>query len=393
MLDLVITDAQILLPGGLTRATIGVSNSRIASITKLEPPAEKKITAHRKIILPGLIGIDVHLRSPGLTQKETIKTGTAAAAAGGVTTILDMPNTVPPTTTLKRLKKKRKSFQRESFVNYGFHFGATAKNLSEIKNASSLITSVKFFLSTHATTTLHCPFSLLPSFFKELQRLDLIATLHAPDHSHLISSLSSLFPRLQIHLCHLSRSVEQKYTSERVTAHVTPHHLFFSEPQTPFLKVSPPIGDEANRRKLLSVLPKIPIISSDHAPHLIEEKLSPNPPAGIPGLETMLSSLITNRIPLEMIARKCASNPARIFRIPQKGEIRCGYDADLTLINIKQEWTPNQRTLKTKCGWSPFKRLRGKVTTTLIKGEIIYDSGELYSAPTIDFLKNRRFNC
>ncbi len=426
---------QILHGKKLVSANILIEGKLIQKISEDKIPVDSLtnvIDGKNNIAIHGIIDVHVHFREPGLTHKEDFLSGSKAAASGGVTTILDMPNTNPATTTLKALGEKRQ-LAKKSLVNYGFHFGATKDNIDElIKSRDKNIRSVKIYMGSSTGNLLLKEQNYIEEIFR---RWNGIITVHAEDeccleenkgkfpltaenHGNLrarecavIAVKKAIFLagkyRRHLHIAHISTKDEialireAKNSGINVTCEVTPHHLFLDESYMKKLgnygKVNPPLRQKSDCEALWRELGKtIDIIATDHAPHTRDEKEKPysEAPSGMPGVETTLALLMDayskKRIELQTIIKITSENPARIFGIKNKGLLLEGYDADLTIIDVRKTKEVRDSELNTKCKWSPFSgwKLKGLPVMTFVNGNLIYSNGTLLtenSAIEVDF--------
>ena len=385
-----IKNCRILVKEKVYSKNILIKNGKISKITNKEPKADKIIDAKSNFVLPGLIDCHVHFREPGLTHKEDFLTGSMAAAKGGVTTILDMPNTIPPTTTIDALEQKRR-LAAKSIVNYGLIFGATLDNISDIKKAKN-IAAVKLYMD-YTTGDLKVDDSEAISDIFKASKLTII---HAEDEN--IKNAADIFiknkTKNRIHFAHVSSQKGLTYAKSKaqkqVTVEVSPHHLFMNENDLQslgaFAEMKPRLKTEQDQKALWLGIKNgtVDIIASDHAPHLKEEKEQANYPFGVPGVETTLPLLLdafnNNKITLHEIIKLCCENPAKIFGIKNKGFLKEGYDADLVIVDLEKRQAVRNEDLLTKCKWSPYegKILKGWAVTTIVNGNVVYDDGEIF---------------
>ena len=390
-MPILIKNCRILVKDKVFVKNILIKKDKIAKITNKEPKADKVIDAKSNFVLPGLIDCHVHFREPGLTHKEDFLTGSMAASKGGVTTILDMPNTIPPTTTIQALEEKRK-LAAKSIVNYGFNFGATSENIADIKKAKN-IAAVKLYMDYTTGDLKIDDFETMNDIFK----LSKITIVHAEDE-HVKNAVEILIKnkiKNQVHFAHVSSEKELEYAkqnkiSKQISVEVTPHHLFMNQDDLQhlgaFAEMKPRLKTEHDQKALWNGIQNgtVDVIASDHAPHLKEEKEKANYPFGVPGVETMLPLLLNafnnNRLSLPQIQKLCCENPAKIFKIKNKGFIKEGYDADLIIVDLDKRQAVRNEDLLTKCKWSPFegKILKGWPVTTIVNGNIVYDNGEIF---------------
>ena len=379
-------NCKILEDGKLVEMHILLEDHKIAYISDEIITADEVIDVKRNIVIPGLIDSHVHFREPGLTHKEDFLSGSIAAAKGGVTTILDMPNTIPPTTTMQNLEEKRK-LAKKSIVNYGFHFGSTEQNLEEIRKAKN-IASVKIFMNV---STGNLKIEEL-AIVEKIMSAATLCTIHAEQEN--LTKAIQIASRLnkKFYACHISTEDEIKEIRKNkkyVYCEVTPHHLFLTEKDKERLgklaEVKPSLKTEKDQEALWKALQSgiIDVIATDHAPHLKEEKLNEDR-SGLPGIETMLPLLLDavnkNKLTLQQLIDLTSKNPAKIFRIRNKGLLKEGFDADLTIIDMNLEKEVKADHLFSKSKWSPFegKVLKGWPITTIVNGNIVYDNNNIY---------------
>lgn len=428
VIDLLIKNAKIFIGdlGEIYEGCLGIENGKIVAITKDSSVihSSEVIDAKGLVVIPGLVDVDTHFRVPGMSHKEDFYTGTSAAAAGGITTVLDMPNTNPPTNTKKRLEEKIKLVKDNAVVDYGIHFGASIDNQNEIEKIENVV-SVKFFMAGHETTpTTVDDEGILFEEFSILKKRGMIATVHAENQrltkylkeknkeredfeaynetrNNLVVNLATAevielarYIGNSVHICHVSSKEEleliksAKKNGVDITCAAVPYHLFLTKDDMKELgargKVSPALKSKEDQKALWSAIENglVDCIASEHTPHTKEEKEEGvwGAPAGMPGNETMLPLLISSVLSLNKIVKLTSENPAKRFRIKNKGKIALGYDADLVFLDPKEEWIVKGDELKTKCGWSAFegRKLKGKPQCTLVRGKIVYEKGEIY---------------
>jgi dihydroorotase-like cyclic amidohydrolase len=343
-------------------------------------------------ILPGLIDIHVHLRDPGATHKEDFHTGTSAALAGGVTTIVDMPNNPVPTTTSKTLDVKIKIAKKKSVCDFGFHFGAARNNFREFKKVERKVAGIKMYLNPTTGPLLLEKLSDIIPTFKYWRGSPIL--VHAEGRTAAeVLGLASLFKK-QVHFCHIGVEelpliTEAKRKNSAITCGITPHHLFLTGKDEKtigsFAKMRPPLVSKEGQRSLWQNLRFIDLIETDHAPHSREEKNTSfeEAPNGVTGLETMLPLLLdaskANKITPPQIVEKTSFGPAEILNLHSKGQIKPGFDADFTLVDLDKYYTIRNENLKTKCGWTPFAgwKVRGKIVATFLRGHLAYEDGKI----------------
>ena len=395
------------------------------------------IPAEGCYVLPGVIDDQVHFREPGLTHKGNIAEGSRAAAAGGVTSFMDMPNVLPPTTTKKLLEEKQEIASRTSLVNYSFYLGASKDNINEIKHVDTRTTcGIKLFMGASTGNLLVDDLPTLERIFAESPIL--IAT-HCEDtptinqnlarykekygdnippqchplirnreaclkSSSLAVSLAKKFGS-RLHVLHLSTADELvlfeqgPVSGKKITAEVCAHHLWFNDEaylnKGNFVKWNPAIKTEKDRQALLQALNEkvIDVIATDHAPHTISEKSGPYTQAASGGplvqhsLVILLELARQGAITIERVVDGMCHAPALLFGIEKRGFLREGYKADICIVE-KNTWIVNKENLLYQCGWSPLeaRTFHHKVRTTLVNGTIVYDKGDFPAIPQGELL-------
>lgn len=339
------------------------------------------------ITLPGLIDLHVHLRDPGQTYKEDFYTGTSAALAGGITTVVDMPNNLVAVTTEKLLEEKIASAREKIVCDIGFNFGTLGDNYTEFEKIVDKVVGLKIYLNITTGKFIVDKPKLAEIYANWPSEKPIF--LHAEeDVSDLVMSTLRKHPK-RTHLCHVSSRKELEFIIQAkneglpITCGVTPHHLFLSEQDGEKLKglgfMKPFLKSKSDQEFLWDNLDAIDVFESDHAPHTLEEKHSENPPFGVPGLETMLPLLLAaeqdGRLTHEQIIEKTHVKPAEILGI--KPDEKTKIEVDMSEYEIRNE------DLKTKCGWSPFagRKVIGKVQKVYIRGNLVYESGQILGQP------------
>ncbi len=426
-MDLLIYNGTILNDNGSFTGSILVSNGRIKQIFpgKHNIPSKIQILdATGKFILPGAIDTHVHFREPGLTHKATIRSESHAALAGGVTSFLDMPNTLPPTTGEAQLYQKLKIASRSSAINYGFYIAATKDNLLHIKDIPHhLYPGIKIFYAPSTGNLLCNDHQVLEQFFTQIDKPfvihseDLQVLQQAqqeckniprplPAIAHLLcrpakacyqatERLIKLANQTQakVHFLHITTKEEIQLlascTNKNITAEVCPHYLWFNsedyQHKGNLIKVNPSIKTPDDRQALIAAVKDktVDTIGTDHAPHLLKEKNQPytQAPSGAPSIQHFYPVIFqifeNNNIPLELIPYFTAHRPAQIFRIRERGFIKQGYWADIAIIE-KQKDT---NKILHKCGWSVFQDqdINYRVFATIINGQIAWINGNLHA--------------
>ncbi len=404
---MIIRGGKVATPKGLVRADILIKAGKIEKIGRIEKHGDEEIIADGMLVLPGMIDGHVHLRDPGLTHKEDFYTGTCAALAGGVTTVIDMPNTVPPTISAAALKEKDECARNKAVCNYGFHFGASTDNFDEVRRVKpqslklfmgastgnllvpDLPTIYKHFVNfpREKPLLLHAESNELIEFFKPRfrehwkARNPLVALVAVDDAITL-----ARYADRRVHICHVSTEGEIALLRQwkKATCEVAPHHLFMSSDDEKRMgnrsKMNPPVREPREVAKLWKSLGNVDMVATDHAPHTLDEKAQGA--AGVPGLETCLPLLLDavnrKKLTLGWVVQRYSENPARIYGIRKKGAIVKGNGADFAIVDMKEKWKVRGDELQTKCKWSPFEgmELKGKVKMAVLGGEIAYSDGE-----------------
>jgi dihydroorotase len=434
MNSIYIKNATIVNEGKTFRGDLLIKNELIAEIGNIDPEkipeGAQVINAAGLLLLPGVIDDQVHFREPGLTHKGNILSESRAAAAGGVTSFMDMPNTIPQTISIDILNEKYKLGEENSLVNYSFYIGGTNTNLNELLNADpSSVCGIKLFLGSSTGNMLVDDENVLKEIFR---KSSLLIACHCEDEPTirknsevyrqkygedvpvkfhpLIRNREACFKtssyavnlahefNTRLHILHLSTADELKLfdnslplIEKRITGEVCVHHLWFEEADYEQLgssiKWNPSIKTKYDREALIKGINNdlIDIIATDHAPHTIAEKSNTyfKSPSGGPlvqhSLVIMMEMYHMGLIPLEKIVGKMCHNPAILYKIRDRGFIREGYKADICLVDPDSIWTVSKENLLYKCGWSPFEgtTFRSKVVKTIVNGTIVYDNGSL----------------
>ena len=390
----------------------------------LTPAADRVIDAAGMLVLPGVIDVHTHIRDLGQADKETWHSASRAAAEGGVTTICDMPNTVPATFDTDALQLKLRAAEK-SIVNYGVNFGVTEKNAVEIRKASP-INALKVFMAGSSggyvvqdETVLRDVFALAAETGKplmvhsELQDcVEGFADKFKPciENHHLLRNRACAIKatemllriaadsRADLYLAHISTREEidmireAKKSNAHVFCEVTPQHLFINtdilDVAGNYGKVNPPLRLAADNKALQEAVidGTVDTIGSDHAPHTLEEKKHSytQAPSGFPGLETslglMLQMVFSGQIEYTRLQDLMSGNPARIFGMKNRGALKPGFFADIILIDPQKEWTVRAAEFRTKAHYSPYEgmRLRARNRMTIVNGRVVYENGNFY---------------
>lgn len=342
------------------------------------------------VTLPGLVDVHTHLRVPGGEHKEDFASGTAAALAGGITTVLAMPNTTPPLTTPPVLEETLGKAQQSIYCDVGLYAGASPEQIQNLSNLSRYTVALKIYLNDTFGPLRVEDLPTLMACFRTWPRSKLIA-MHAEGQSVAVGiGLAAAYQR-PVHFCHISRQEEieliaaAKQQGLPVTCEVTPHHLFLMEADAVRLgslgDMRPKLATSHDVSALWAHLnTTIDCIATDHAPHTLAEKQSAHPPPGVPGLETSLLLMLTavkeKRLTLERLIELMSTNPRRIFNLPPQpgSEVEVDLDAEFTL---------SDQALHTKCGWTPFSGLKvsGRVKRVTLRGVEVFNDGKITAPP------------
>jgi dihydroorotase len=415
-----IQNALVVLPDGIEPVSVVIEGKKIADIDPAKQlKVDEVIDARGLHLLPGVIDDQVHFREPGLTHKEDLATASRACAKGGVTTYLEMPNTVPPATSQARLDEKLALAARKSLVNYGFYVGATADNLRELKRAERT-PGIKIFIGSSTGDLLVDEQEALERIFAETT---LPITAHCEDestvranaahyagtddvsnHSRIRDHAAALIATRRaielahryghrFHVLHVSTGAETELLADHrnlITGEACPHHLLFNSDDYARLgtlvQMNPSLKTAEDNRQLWAALAsgKLQVVATDHAPHTLEEKRRPYPqsPSGIPAVENSLTLMLNEahrgRCTLQQVVHWMCDAPARVWDIIDKGRIANGYDADLVLVDLAREAEVRDEDQLTKCGWSPWhgQRLAGWPVRTWVMGQEVYRDGK-----------------
>ncbi|MBN1170389.1 dihydroorotase family protein [Candidatus Micrarchaeota archaeon] len=384
---MIIKGGKAFIDGAFLEKDILIEGGKIRGIGAFS--AGKIIDAKGMLVVPGLIDPHVHLREPGDSYKEDFLTGSRAAIAGGFTTVMDMPNNSVPTITAENYEKKKK-LAKKAICDVILHFGATADNVSEVKKANP--PSLKLYLAK-TTGSLIVDLETAKKHFDSFPKERPIVLHACSDKEDEEENLKETYDLQQkvyriargrrLHLAHVSSKKEISMAKQHsnVTTEAAPHHLLLSTKDYPRLarmrNVLPTLKSPQKQIMLLSALEKVDCIGSDHAPHTIEDKDAGA--AGFPGLETSLGAMLDlcNRGICDKIwlMQRMTENVADAFNLKDRGRLKPGYLADITIIDPKKEWEVRGADFETKCRWSPFEgfKFRGKAKTVIKNGKIIYD--------------------
>ncbi|WP_037858972.1 dihydroorotase [Streptomyces sp. NRRL S-340] len=440
--DLVVT-GRLVTPTGVRRGAVVVSAGRIAAVTGVDEaaPGVPRLDAGDAYVLPGLIDSHVHFRTPGLEHKEDWEHAGRAAVAGGVTTVIDMPNTKPPGLTPEAIAAKAALVSGSSLVDYRFHLGADPQHPELLAGLDPAIaTSAKVFMAGHQTApTVVRDRDQLERIFAAAAAGDVRLVLHA-ERDTLFSMLDGVRGRLRdhaayersrprsgaiaavadviglvrrygtkAHILHVSSGEEVDLLAAAraeglpLTFEVTSHHLSFTDHDTlrtgARTRLSPAIRSTADQDRLWAALRRgeVATLGSDHAPHTMAEKLLPVPdaPPGIPGVQELAVAVWTGMrrrwpdessdVAITRLVDHLAATPAALFRLPGKGRLEPGADADLAIFGPDDPWMLSAHDVHAKCGWSAYEgwTMAGRVLTTIRAGEVVWDAADRsFGSPT-----------
>jgi len=403
---------------------IGIDNGQISALSLHPLEAEQIVDARHLHILPGVIDSQVHFREPGMTQKEDLESGTAGAALGGVTTVFEMPNTQPPTTSPARLEEKFQLAAGRAWVNYAFYGGAANDNLDEISAMENTpgCSGIKIFMGSSFGTLLVDQDDVLEQVLSRCHRR---AIIHAEDEARLkerkaivlaskdvrqhhiwrdpqsallaTERLLRIARKLnkKIHVLHITTKEEVELLARNkdiATFEITPNHLTLVAPDCyerlgSLAQMNPPVREKVHQDALWRAIQDniADIIGTDHAPHTREEKAKeyPQSPSGMPGVQTLLPVMLTHvhngKLSLERFVELVCENPRRVFGCQSKGRIDLGLDADFTIVDLKKTRTIENSWIQSRCGWTPFDGMKatGWPTHTIVGGEIIMENDQL----------------
>ncbi len=415
-IDILIQNAICVSHNGTEVADIAIKDDIIVAIGHLDNlETEEIIDATGLHVIPGVIDTQVHFREPGAETKEDLESGSRAAVMGGVTSVFEMPNTKPSTTTAAALKDKVKRATNRMWCDFAFYMGASKKNAKKLHKLERLpgCCGVKIFMGSSTGDLLVSDDQTLADILSNGTRR---IAIHAEDEDRLnerkhlseeggvgqhpvwrdaktayiatdrILEIARRTGR-RIHVLHVTTENEMALLAaykDVASVEVTPQHLILSAPDCyerlgTYAQMNPPIRDEEQRNGLWKALKVgiVDVLGSDHAPHEKEMKALdyPKSPSGMPGVQTMLPMMLDminkGALSMERLVDLTSAGPARLFNIAGKGRLAVGYDADLTIIDLKRKWTIEEDWLESKCGWSPFtgEQIVGKPIGTIVRGK------------------------
>lgn len=423
-----IKNARIVNEGSVFEGDILIENDRIAEIgsdISVKFPNTQLIDASGNLVMPGVIDDQVHFREPGLTHKGNIASESAAAVAGGTTSFIEQPNTVPNAVTQELLEQKYQIASQSAHANYSFMLGATNDNLEEVlKTNGENVAGIKIFLGSSTGNMLVDNEQVLERIFSSTPLLIAThcedeSTIQAnlahykqlygedikPEHHPLIRSEQACYlssskavalakkTGARLHIFHVSTAKElELFTNQipleqkKITAEVCVHHLWFNDADYAkkgnFIKWNPAVKTAADQQGLWHALldDRIDVIATDHAPHTLQEKNMPylQAPSGGPmvqhSLVAMMEMVQKGRISIEKVVEKMAHNPAKLFQIKERGFLREGYFADIVIVDPASPWTVSKQNVLYSCGWSPMEgqNFKSRVMHTFVNGALAY---------------------
>jgi len=426
--DLLIRGGLCATPSGLVSADIGVRANRIAEVGALAGASAAEVFDARDLhVLPGIIDTHVHFREPGHFEKEDMETGSTAALLGGVTSVFEMPNTNPPTTTRALIEDKLARAANRMRCDHAFYVGASSENIGALSELERLpgVAGVKAFLGSSTGTLLLDKEDAISNALRSGHRR---MAVHSEDEARLKERSKLAMPGdprthplwrdaetarrstervlklaraagRRLHILHASTADEMPLLTESrdiATVETAVPHLTLVAPDCyerlgTYAQMNPPIRDEPHRAALWHAIAEglIDVVGSDHAPHTRAEKdgLYPQTPSGLPGVQTlvtiMLDHLNAGRLTLERLVDLTSTGPARVFGIAGKGRIACGYDADFTIVDLKAKRRIENRWIASRCGWTPYDGLEtvGWPVATILRGSIVMRDGAIQGTP------------
>lgn len=439
MKEILIKNAQLVNEGTIITTDVLIKEGFIHTIQKnIHVDTVETIDAQGKLLMPGIIDDQVHFREPGLTHKANIATESRAAVAGGITSFIEMPNTVPQATTQELLEEKFDVASKTSYANYSFMFGGTNDNLEELlKTDPKKVAAIKLFLGSSTGNMLVDDQDVLRSIFSSTKML---IAVHCEDEATIRKNLEEakalygddipmeMHPKIRseeacylssskaielaketgarLHVFHLSTAKETALfrndiplEEKQITAEVCTHHLWFDDSyykeKGTLIKWNPAVKTKKDKEGLWQALldDRIDVIATDHAPHTLEEKsqVYTKAPSGGPlvqhTLQAMLECHKQGKISLEKLVEKMCHNPAKLFQIEKRGFIKEGYYADMVLVDLNAKETVSKDNILYKCGWSPFEgtTFSSSISHTFVNGNLVYNQGKFN-----DVIKGKR---
>lgn len=415
LFDLVLTGGTVWMPGGPVLTDIGIRSGRIAAFGCLGQRGGSVVDLTGLTVLPGVIDSQVHFREPGLEHKEDLGTGTRSAVLGGVTAVFEMPNTCPGTVSAEDLADKIFRAVGRSWCDHAFYVGATSGNVADLADLERIpgCAGIKIFMGSSTGSLLVADDTTLAEVLSQGCRR---VAVHCEDEERLNERRGivsggadvAIHPawrdeetallatrrllrlarkiRRPVHVLHVTTAQEMSFLTQHrdlATVEVTPQHLTFAGPADyerlgTRIQMNPPIRGSEHRNALWQAVSDgvVDVIGSDHAPHTLDEKARPYPdsPSGMTGVQTLVPVMLTHvaegRLSLARFIDLTSAGPARVFGIAGKGRIALGYDADLTIVDLKKSWTIEDSWIASRCGWTPFDGFQavGRPVHTVVRG-------------------------
>jgi len=421
--DLIVRGGDVFTPSGLARGDVGVRGGRIAAIGELSADAGEVFDATGLTVLPGVIDTQVHFREPGMEHKEDLETGSRGAVLGGVTAVFEMPNTRPTTTDAAALQDKLDRARGRMHCDHAFYVGATHGNIADLPELERLpgVCGVKTFMGASTGDLLIADDEGLEAVLRAVRRR---AAFHSEDEARLAerrplaregdwtshpevrdaeaairstNRLLGMAERLgrRVHILHVTTAEEVDIIAAHravATMEVNPQHLTFAAPEVyerlkGFAQMNPPIRDRRHQAGLWRAVTEgiADVLGTDHAPHTREEKAKPYPasPSGMPGVQTLVPVMLTHvaqgRLTLERFVDLTSAGAQRIWGLADKGRLAVGYDADLTIVDLKARRTIRDEDMATRSGWTPFDGFEatGWPMATVVRGTVVMRDGEV----------------
>jgi dihydroorotase len=426
--DTILSGGFLVNHDGEGRRDVGLRNGRIAEIGDLaRASAAERVDCSGLHILPGVVDTQVHFREPGATHKEDLETGSRAAVLGGVTAVFEMPNTKPLTTTAADLADKVARAKGRMHCDFAFWVGGTHENARDIPELEREpgAAGIKVFMGSSTGSLLVADDAGIAEILSHTRRR---AAFHAEDEARLKERAGLRVPgdpcshpiwrdaqtallaterllriarekRALVHVLHVSTGDEMALLAQHkdiASVEATPHHLTLSDADYTRIgtlaQMNPPVRDASHRERIWRALQQgvVDVLGSDHAPHTLEEKAKPYPesPSGMPGVQTlvptMLDHLHAGRLTLQRLVDLTSAGPARLFGMAGKGRVAAGYDADLTIVDLKRRETIRNAWIASRCGWTPYdgREVTGWPVGTFVRGAKVMWEGELVTPAT-----------
>jgi dihydroorotase len=426
--DLIVRGGEVFTPSGLVRADVGVRAGKVAAIGQLPADAGEVFDAAGLTVLPGVIDTQVHFREPGLEHKEDLETGARGAVLGGVTAVFEMPNTRPTTTDAAALQDKLDRARGRMHCDHAFYVGATHGNIQDLPALERLpgVCGVKTFMGASTGDLLIADDEGIEAVLRAVTRR---AAFHSEDEARLVerrplaregdwtshpevrdaeaairstTKLLGMAERLgkRVHILHVTTAEEVDIIAAHravATMEVNPQHLTFAAPEIyerlkGLAQMNPPIRDRRHQAGLWRAVTEgvADVLGTDHAPHTREEKAKPYPasPSGMPGVQTLVPVMLTHvaqgRLTLERFVDLTSAGAQRIWGLADKGRLALGYDADLTIVDLKARRTIRDEDMATRSGWTPFNGFEatGWPMATVVRGTIVMRDGEVIAEGT-----------